>query len=186
MEKVEKEVYTNKELRETLESLNLNYNEIDSVDLEIGFKSYSTYEEDVSIENLVYKGYNFYLHGGIAEEISDPELYHDNLNLQDVIDLIGDYEIEKLEFNLEYSIGGIGNRKDFFVQKIVWEDKTPDNIKKEFEEEYKESKYKEIIVSNQDKFVFSEGYSSFFKNENNLSFFKISFDIYSITWLNNE
>ena len=47
-----KEVFSNKELRETLESYNIDYAVIDSFSIKMDLKRWASYEEDVSIENL--------------------------------------------------------------------------------------------------------------------------------------
>lgn len=54
-----KQVYTNKELRETLESLNIKNELVDSFKVELTLFSYSTYERDVKLVDLEYKGYSF-------------------------------------------------------------------------------------------------------------------------------
>ena len=44
MEKVEKEVYTNKELRDTLESYNLNDDTIDLIEIKLYIKKWNDYK----------------------------------------------------------------------------------------------------------------------------------------------
>jgi hypothetical protein len=52
MDKVEKEVYTNKELRDTLESYNLSDDTIDLIEINLYIKKSATYESNVDYIDL--------------------------------------------------------------------------------------------------------------------------------------
>ena len=188
-----KEVFSNKELRETLESYNIDYAAIDSFSIKMDFKKWASYEEDVRIENLDYKGYKYELHGGIAEKYNDAEIAEREPPygpykkfLKEFLDELGDREVNNIDEMFSYTINGESDH--FFVQQVKWLNETPKEIIKEFENKHKSSKYSELISSNLDNIVYGDGGSTFFEERNNVWCLTLRFDIgekkYEIRWIN--
>ena len=189
--KISKEVFSNKELRETLESYNIGDAAIDSLDIKLYFKRGVSYESDVVFYDLEYKDYKYELVGIMVEGINEPELYksidgkykdYESLGL--FLKDIEDKEIDILENYLDFSVNG---ESEYWVPKEVnWIDDTPDEIKEEFEKKYKESDYEEF--QDWDKITFM-GYSGIFFEENdNINSIVLNIDIgekkYEIRWIN--
>ena len=115
----EKKVYTNKELRDILESLNLNDDTIDLIEINLKIKKWATYESGVNYVDLEYKGYKYEIHGYEIEKRNNPELfYYDDdesedkvLNKVDLfLEKIQDKEIGELEDYLDIQVNGESER----------------------------------------------------------------------------
>ena len=211
MDKVEKEVYTNKELRETLESLNLNDDTIDSIDIKLYIKKWATYEPDVNFVNLDYKGYKYEVHGFLVEKRSDPELfYYDESDDEKGFDSIGlflekiqDKEISVLEDYLDYRVNGepegwgpnnilegdnISDRYPLneHLEPVKWIDETPEEIKDEFEKKFKEKDYDDVVDEGDEEY--DDGHWEFFNKSNNIYSIILNANVgekkYQIIWLN--
>ena len=202
MDKVEKEVYTNKELRDTLESYNLNDETIDLIEIKIYIKKWATYESNVDFEDLSYKGYKYDLLGFLAQKRNDPELYYTDDNGEykeyDRIDLflneIDDKEINVIENYLEYDVHGESdswypiNKLHGDLQAVNWINETPQEIKEEFESKYREKDYCE--VNDFSDMSFNGDSPHFYEHSNNVN--TIYFNInskganYDIRWINKK
>ena len=202
MEKVEKEVYTNKELRDTLESYNLNDDTIDLIEIKLYIKKWATYESNVDYIDLNYKGYEYELLGYLAEKRNDPELYYtddsdeykeyDSINL--FLDKIEDIEINIIENYLEFQVNGESdtwfpiNLLKSNLEAVNWIDETPQEIKDEFENKYKENDYYDVI--DEDNITYNGDTPHFYEHSNNVS--AIYFNInskgvnYDIRWINKK
>ena len=202
MEKVEKEVYTNKELRDTLESHNLNDDTIDLIEIKLYIKKWATYESNVDYIDLSYKGYEYELLGYLAEKRNDPELYYtddsdefkeyDSINL--FLEKIEDIEINIIENYLEYFVHGESdtwfpiNTLKSNLEAVNWIDETPQEIKDEFENKYKENDYYD--VRDEDNITYNGDTPHFYEHSNNVS--AIYFNInskgvnYDIRWINKK
>ena len=203
MEKVTKEVYTNKELRETLESYNLNDDTIDLIEIKLYLKKSATYESHVDYEDLSYKGYKYDLLGFLAQKRNDPELYYTDdkgeYKEYDRIDLflngIDDKEINVIENYLEYDVHGESdswypiNKLDGHLEAVNWINETPQEIKEEFDNKYKEKDYCEVIDFSSDM-SFNGDSPHFYEHTNNVT--AIYFNInskgvnYDIKWINKK
>ena len=212
-QKIEKQVYTNKELRETLESLSLNDDTIDSIDIKLYIKKWPTYEPDVNFVNLDYKGYKYEVHGFLVEKRSDPELfYYDESDDEKGFDSIGlflekiqDKEIIVLEDYLDYRVNGesdswwpintltgdtISRRYPLneHLEPVEWIDETPEEIKDEFEKKFRDNNYRDVIYEGEE--AMTDGFWEFFDKNNNIS--GIYFNInskgtnYDIRWINKK
>ena len=202
---IKKSVYTNKELRETLESLNLNDHTIDSIDIKLYIKKWATYESDVEYYDMEYKGYKYELHGFLVEKWSRPELYYyydesdttkrkDFDTLSPFLKQIQNIEISMLDHYLDFDVHGEPehwepiNKSYDHVKAVKWISDTPNEIKDEFESKYKESDYYD--VRDEDKVSYSGDSPHFFEENNNIS--SICLDIntadknYQIQWLNRK
>ena len=213
-QKIEKQVYTNKELRETLESLSLNDDTIDLIEINLYFKKYATYEPDYYYINLDYKGYKYDVRGFLVEKRSYPELFHyvgdsykeisfDSIAL--FLEKIEDKEIQVLEDYLNYNMNGESDSwwpmhsltgdtlsrnypLNEHLKSVEWIDETPEEIKDEFEKKFRDNNYRDVI--NEGEEAMSDGGWEFFDKNNNIS--GIYFNInskgvsYEIQWLNNK
>lgn len=206
----EKWVYTNKELRETLKSLNLNDDTIDSIDIEISFKKWATYEPGVNYVNLEYKGYKYEVHGFLVEKGSDPELFYydeqDGENAYPIglfLEKIQDKEISVLEDYLDYRVNGepegwgpnnilegdnISDRYPLneHLEPVKWIDETPEEIKDEFEKKFKEKDYDDVVDEGDEEY--DDGHWEFFNKSNNIYSIILNANVgekkYQIIWLN--
>ena len=198
-----KQVYTNKELRETLESLNIKNELVDSFKVELTLFSYSTYERDVKLVDLEYKGYSFKINGYMPEEDSQPVFYENFESLNSFLELIGDKEINSLD-NEVNPWGSCGyweplhtltgdTLSEYYplnehLKPVEWIDETPEEIKDEFEKKFRDNNYRDVIDEGEE--AMSDGGWEFFDKNNNIS--AIYFNInskgvsYEIQWLNNK
>ena len=213
-QKIEKQVYTNKELRETLESLSLNDDTIDLIEINLYFKRYATYEPDYYYVNLDYKGYKYEIRGFLVEKRNDPELFYyagdsykeisfDSIGL--FLEKIKDKEIQVLEDYLNYYMNGESDSwwpihtltgdtlsrnypLNEHLKSVEWIDETPEEIKDEFEKKFRDNNYRDVIDEGEE--AMSDGDWEFFDKNNNIS--AIYFNInskgvsYEIQWLNNK
>ena len=215
MEKVEKQVHTNKELRETLESYNLNDDTIDLIEINLYLKKWATYEYGVSYVDLNYKGYNYKVHGFLVEKRNDPELFYydekDEEKAYDCISLflekIQDKEISVLEEFLDFRVNGetdswwpINTLKGDCVshhyplnehlKPVEWIDETPEEIKDEFEKKFRDNNYFDVVYDGEEEIDYAGGDWDFFDYTNNVS--AIYFNInskgtnYDIRWINKK
>jgi hypothetical protein len=206
----EKWVYTNKELRETLKSLDLNDDTIDSIDIKIFFKKWATYEPGVNYVNLEYKGYKYEVHGFLVEKGSDPELFYydeqDGENAYPIglfLEKIQDKEISVLEDYLGYRVNGESdswfpnnklegdNISDRYplnenLESVKWIDETPEEIRAEFEKEFKENNYHDVVYEGDEEY--DDGDWEFFNKSNNIYSIILNANVgekkYKIIWLN--
>ena len=198
-----KQVYTNKELRETLESLNIKNELVDSFTVELTLFSYSTYEHDVKLVDLEYKGYSFKINGYMPEEDSQPVFDENFESLNSFLELIGDKEINSLD-NEVNPWGSCGyweplhtltgdTLSEYYplnehLKSVEWIDETPEEIKDEFEKKFRDNNYRDVIYEGEE--AMSDGSWEFFDKNNNIS--GIYFNInskgvsYEIQWLNNK
>ena len=203
MKMEEKKVYTNKELRDTLESLNLNNDTIDSVEINLKIKKWATYESGVNYIDLEYKGYEYEIHGYLSEKWNNPELfYYDEDESEDKalnnIDLflekIQDKEIGVLEDYLDFHVNGESedwwpnNTLNKDLEAVKWIDEAPDSIKNEFEKNFKDNNYRDVLDDGDEDY---DGFGGvFFEKYNNIS--AIYFNInskgnkYGIIWVNKD
>ncbi|MBT6169479.1 MAG: hypothetical protein HOH98_01900 [Flavobacteriaceae bacterium] len=214
MEKVEKEVYTNKELRDTLESYNLNDDTIDLIKINLYFKESATYEPDYYYINLDYKSYKYEVRGFLVEKHNDVELFYhvgddyeeksfDSIAL--FLEKIQDKEIGILEDYLDFTVNGA--RDSWYpmntltgdtlsrnyplnehLKPIEWIDETPEEIKDEFEKKFRDNNYRDVIYEGEE--AMTDGFWEFFDKNNNIS--GIYFNInskgtnYDIRWINKK
>ena len=201
MKMEEKKVYTNKELRDTLESLNLNNDTIDSVEINLKIKKWATYESGVNFIDLEFKGYKYEIHGYLSEKWNDPELYYyDDEESEDKVfnsvdlflEKIQDKEIGVLEDYLDFHVNGESedwwpnNTLNKDLEAVKWIDDTPDSIKDEFEKNFKDNDYRDVLDDGDEDY---DGLSGvFFEKYNNISaiYFNISSkgNKYEIVWIN--
>ena len=204
-----KQVYTNKELRETLESLNIKNELVDSFKVELTLFSYSTYERDVKLVDLEYKGYSFKINGYMPEEDSQPVFYENFESLNSFLELIGDKEINSLD-NEVNPWGSCGyweplhtltgdTLSEYYplnehLKSVEWIDETPEEIKDEFEKKFRDNNYRDIYdeatKEDEDKIEYGVGESLFINDYNNISriylYIKTEVKMYEIQWLNNK
>ena len=197
----EKKVYTNKELRDILESLNLNDDTIDLIEINLKIKKWATYESGVNYVDLEYKGYKYEIHGYEIEKRNNPELfYYDDDESEDKVlnnvdlflEKIQDKEIGELEDYLDIQVNGESERwfpnntlnKD--LEAVKWIDDTPDTIKDEFDKNFKENDYRDVLNDADEEY---NGYGDIFvEKHNNIT--AIYFNInskgnkYEIVWIN--
>lgn len=197
----EKKIYSNKELRDTLESLNLNDDTIDSVEINLKLKKWATYESGVNFIDLEFKGYKYEIHGYLSEKWNDPELYYyDDEESEDKVfnsvdlflEKIQDKEIGVLEDYLDFHVNGESedwwpnNTLNKDLEAVKWIDDTPDSIKDEFEKNFKDNDYRDVLDDGDEDY---DGLSGvFFEKYNNISaiYFNISSkgNKYEIVWIN--
>mgnify|MGYP003994178139 FL=1 len=204
-----KQVYTNKELRETLESLNIKNELVDSFKVELTLFSYSTYEHDVKLVDLEYKGYSFKINGYMPEEDSQPVFDENFESLNSFLELIGDKEINSLD-NEVNPWGSCGyweplhtltgdTLSEYYplnehLKPVEWIDETPEEIKDEFEKKFRDNNYRDIYdeatKEDEDKIEYGVGESLFINDYNNISriylYIKTEVKMYEIQWLNNK
>ena len=206
-----KQVYTNKELRETLESLNIKNELVDSFTVQLTLFRYSTYEPDVKLVDVEYKGYSFGINGYMPEEGSEPVFYQDFdvESLNSFLELIGDKEINSLDdYVLPWGSGGYWEPLHTLtgdtlsrnyplnehLKPVEWIDETPEEIKDEFEKKFRDNNYRDIYdeatKENDDKIEYGVGESLFIDDYNNISriylYIKTEDKMYEIQWLNNK
>lgn len=196
-----KKVYTNKELRDTLESLNLNDDTIDLIEINLKIKKWATYESGVNYVDLEYKGYKYEIHGYLSEKRNNPELfyYDDNESEEKVLNNIGlflekiqDKEIGVLEDYLDIHVNGESedwwpnNTLNKDLSAVKWIDNAPTTIKDEFEKNFKDNDYRDVLNDGVEEY---NGYGDIFVDKhNNVS--AIYFNInskgikYEIVWIN--
>ena len=195
-----KKVYTNKELRDTLESLNLNDDTIDLIEIDLEIKKWATYESGVNYVDLEYKGYKYEIHGFLSEKrILEFFNYDDESEINSLnniglfLEKIQDKEIGVLEDYLEFGL--IGESENWCpnydlnenLETVKWIDETPNTIKDEFEKNFKDNDYRDVL--NDGKWPECNGTSgNFLDKYNNIS--AIYFNInskgikYEIVWIN--
>ena len=195
-----KKVYTNKELRDTLESLNLNDDTIDLIEIDLEIKKWATYESGVNYVDLEYKGYKYEIHGFLSEKrILEFFNYDDESEINSLnniglfLEKIQDKEIGVLEDYLEFGV--IGESENWCpnydlnknLETVKWIDETPNTIKDEFEKNFKDNDYRDVL--NDGKWPECNGTSgNFLDKYNNIS--AIYFNInskgikYEIVWIN--
>lgn len=194
-----KKVYTNKELRDTLESLNLNDDTIDLIEIDLEIKKWATYESGVNYVDLEYKGYKYEIHGFLSEKrILEFFNYDDESEINSLnniglfLEKIQDKEIGVLEDYLEFGL--IGESENWCpnydlnenLETVKWIDETPNTIKDEFEKNFKDNHYRDVVYDGVEE---SNGDSGNFHDKyNNIS--AIYFNInskgikYEIVWIN--
>lgn len=198
MKKVEKKVYTNKELRDTLESYNLNDDTIDSIDVSVNIKKSATYESNVDFVDLEYKGYKYEVLGFLREKYSDPECTNDDdepfTSISSLLDVIEDNELNTLDYKLIGSVNGESedwwplNHLNSESNPVNWIDETPDNIKSEFDKNFKENDYRDVVYEGNESYNGDGGV--FFNEFNNIT--SLHIDIitqetnYNIKWINKK
>jgi len=202
MKKVEKEVYTNKELRDILESYNLNDETIDLIEINLYIKKSATYETDVDFIDLDYKGYKYEVLGFLREKYSDPECTNVNdeyfEKISDFLNVIQDNELNTLDYELIGSVNGeaedwwpinhLTNQMNDNTNPVKWIDETPENIKDEFDKNFKENDYRDVIYDGTENYNGESGV--FFDELNNIT--SIYFNInskginYDIKWINDN
>ena len=195
-----KKVYTNKELRDTLESLNLNDDTIDLIEIDLEIKKWATYESGVNYVDLEYKGYKYEIHGFLSEKrILEFFNYDDESEINSLnniglfLDKIQDKEIGVLEDYLEFGVIGEGENwcpnytLNENLETVKWIDETPNTIKDEFEKNFKDNDYRDVL--NDGEWPECNGTSgNFLDKYNNIS--AIYFNInskgikYEIVWIN--
>ena len=214
MDIVEKEVYTNKELRDTLESYNLSDDTIDLIEINLYFKKWATYEPDYYYVNLDYKGYKYEVRGFLVEKRNDPELFYyvgddyeeksfDSIAL--FLEKIKDKEIQLLEDYLDFRVNGEADSwwpihtltgdtlsrnypLNEHLKSVEWINETPEEIKDEFEKKFRDNNYRDVIYEGEE--AMSDGSWEFFDEYNNVS--AIYFNInskgtnYDIRWINKK
>ena len=202
MKIVEKKVYTNKELRDTLESLNLNDDTIDLIEINLEIKKWATYESGVIYVDLEYKGYKYEIHGYLSEKRIQELFYHDDDDESEIkvlnniglfLEKIQDKEIGVLEKYLDFSVIGESekwspnNTLNEHLEAVKWIDETPNTIKDEFEKNFKDNDYEDVLYDYDD--IEYDGDSGVFYDEYN-NFSTIYFNInskgikYEIVWIN--
>jgi hypothetical protein len=163
-------------------------------------KKWATYESNVDYIDLSYKGYEYELLGYLAEKRNDPELYYtddsgeekeyDSINL--FLNKIEDIEINVIENYLEYWVNGESdswypiNTLQSHLEVVNWINETPQEIKEEFENKYKENDYYDL--RDEGNITYNGDTPHFYEHSNNVS--AIYFNInskgtnYDIRWIN--
>lgn len=198
MSTIQKKVYTNNELRNILEFYNLNDDTIDSIWFKLNLQRRATYESGVNYIELEYKGYKYEIHGYLVEKRNDAELFNDDdgslkefKKISVFLEQIQDKEISIIEdyvdflVNGEPDIWGPNNTLNESLDAVKWIDDTPNSIKVEFDEKYRDDDYREVIYDGVEDY---DGEILFFeKHDNvvNIHFKIISKEInYEIVWVN--
>ena len=132
-------VNTNKELRDKLNNLCVYDDNIQSIEVKLNLKKWSTYESNVNVTDLSYHGYKYELIGHIKEKRSDAELHEEIESLNTFFQIIEDKEIDVLDSKFEYYKNG---ESDYhYIDKVKWIDHAPEHILKEFDQKYKKGEY---------------------------------------------
>lgn len=197
---IEKKVYTNSELRDTLEFHDLNDDTIESVEINLNLKRMATYESGINYIDLEYKGYKYEIHGYYVEKRNDPELYYydddesekESNKISVFLEKIQDKEISVLEDYLDFNVNGEPDSwwpnntlNEESLEAVKWIDDAPNSIKAEFEKNYRDNDYQDVI---HDGITDYDGEVLFFEEHNNISniYFKINSKgiNYEIEWIN--
>jgi hypothetical protein len=133
-------VKTNKELRERLNILGITDDNLQSINIKLNLNKWATYESDVNVMGLEYKGYKYDLLGYIQEKRNDAELVEEIKSLNEFFNIIKDKEIDRLDYDFEYYKNG---ESDYhYIDEVDWFDKMPPKeIIEEFDAKYKKGKY---------------------------------------------
>ena len=181
-------VETNKELRERLQKLAINDDNIQSIEVKLDLNKWATYESDVNVIGLEYKGFKYELNGHIKEKRNDAELNQEIKTLNEFYDIIKDKEIDVLDNEFEYHKNG---ESDYhYIDKVNWIDEPPKDIIEEFDLKYKKgdhNQYDELI----DKGELDHVGESLFANEfNNIDQIELNLKVkdnkYNVFWNNHN
>ena len=183
-------LYKNKELREFLASKELTDKTIESLNIELYFKKWCSYEDEVIYTDLEYKGYKYEMEGVLEEKWSEVELYSDFddyepfRTLDKFFETIKEYELHEMEGHFSYDY--IGEPDTWSFVKINWLDEVPENIKKEFRDRYIETyNYNDLKGENM---RYDGGGGNFYRSSNNIHSVALSLTTKSnqikIEWIN--
>jgi hypothetical protein len=141
--------------------------------------------------------------GYLAEEkYSDPECTNVNdehfEKISDFLNVIQDNELNTLDYELIGSVNGeaedwwpinhLTNQMNDNTNPVKWIDETPENIKDEFDKNFKENDYRDVIYDGTENYNGTSGV--FFDELNNIT--SIYFNInskgtnYDIRWINKK
>ena len=182
-------VKTNKELRERLNTLGISDDNLQSINVKLNLNKWATYESDVNVMGLKYKGYKYDLVGYIQEKRNDAELVKEIKSLNEFFNIIKDKEIDRLDYDFEY----YKNAESYYhyIDEVDWFDEMPPKeIIEEFDAKYKKGKYHqydELIDLGE---VVNLGESRFLNEFNNIDMIVLKLRVqdieYSIHWNNHN
>ena len=182
-------VKTNKELRERLNTLGISDDNLQSINVKLNLNKWATYESDVNVMGLEYKGYKYDLVGYIQEKRNDAELVEEIKSLNEFFKIIKDKEIDRLDYDFEYYKNG---ESDYhYIDEVDWFDKMPPKeIIEEFDAKYKKGKYHQYdeLIDQGETVNLDE--SRFLNEFNNIDMIVLKLKVqdieYSIHWNNHN
>jgi len=182
-------VKTNKELRERLNTLGISDDNLQSINVKLNLNKWATYESDVNVMGLEYKGYKYDLVGYIQEKRNDAELVKEIKSLNEFFNIIKDKEIDRLDYDFEY----YKNAESYYhyIDEVDWFDKMPPKeIIEEFDAKYKKGKYHQYDELIDQGEVVNLGESRFRNEFNNIDMIVLKLKVqdieYSIHWNNHN
>jgi hypothetical protein len=182
-------VKTNKELRERLNNLGISDDNLQSINVKLNLNKWATYESDVNVMGLEYKGYKYDLVGYMQEKRNDAELVKEIKSLNEFFKIIKDKEIDRLDYDFEYYKNG---ESDYhYIDEVDWFDKMPPKeIIEEFDAKYKKGKYHQYDELIDQGETVNLGESRFLNEFNNIDMIVLNLKVqnieYSIHWNNHN